>query len=360
VALTREPEGMVFFINGEKQGDPLPVALLGPDKPLRLCLKGNPERRDVPYVGDVDEVRVSSIIRYRDNFTPKNRFEPDADTIALYHFDEGQGDVLTDSSGKNRHGKIEGAKRVPSGNPIPAYTNALGMQFALVPKGKSWLGGGGGQAGTTAVEFKDDFYLGVYEVTQEEWEKVTGSTPSSSKVVEGVTTEEMKRFPVETVSWDDCQHFIEQLTDSLKEPGWIYRLPKQAEWEYACRGGPLENQSAAAFHFYLQKPTDELRPEQANYGHGAGLKRTCKVGTYPPNPVGLFDMHGNVWEWCDDAEQTVDGDCRVNRGGSWWWDSVHCRAAYRSANPPSTRWERLGLRLARVRAPQAAADADLD
>ena len=92
--------------------DPLPVALLGADKRLRLCLAGNPSRRDVPYVGDVDEVRVSSIIRYRDNFTPKRRFEPDDDTVALYHFDEGHGDELKDSSGNNRHGKVVGAKWV--------------------------------------------------------------------------------------------------------------------------------------------------------------------------------------------------------------------------------------------------------
>jgi formylglycine-generating enzyme required for sulfatase activity len=127
IAITREPAGVVFFLNGEKQGEPLPIALSGPDKPLRLCLAGNPQRRDVSYQGDVEEVRVSSSIRYRDNFAPKRRFEPDAETIALFHFDDGKGDVLTDSSGNNHHGKIVGAKWVRA-NASPQIDTAVTVQ----------------------------------------------------------------------------------------------------------------------------------------------------------------------------------------------------------------------------------------
>jgi formylglycine-generating enzyme required for sulfatase activity/WD40 repeat protein/serine/threonine protein kinase len=242
------------------------------------------------------------------------------------------------------------AKQLPS-----RYTNSLGIEFALVPKGKNWLGGGGGSAGTTEVQLKDDFYLGVYEVTQGEWEQVMGNNPShfardggAQGMVKEIPGGELKRFPVELVSWDDAQDFVKKLNELEESAGWVYRLPTESEWEYACRGGPQTDKLQSVFHYYLEKPTDLLLPEQANFGHDKGLRRTCKVGSYAPNRLGLYDMHGNVWEWCVDAERTNDGDCRINRGGSWWWDAVHCRASFRSPNPPTTRWERLGLRVARV------------
>ena len=131
----------------------------------------------------------------------------------------------------------------------------------------------------------------------------------------------------------------------------MYRLPKEAEWEYACRGGPLADKSQMRFDFYLDKPTNQLQPEQANFEHGKGLKRTCKVGSYQPNRLGLYDMHGNVWEWCDDLFDPKDparGSLRVARGGCWYNDSGHCRAAYRNVVPPSARDGNFGLRVARV------------
>ena len=85
----------------------------------------------------------------------------------------------------------------------------------------------------------------------------------------------------------------------------MYRLPKEVEWEYACRGGPMANKLDSAFDFYFDKPVDQLQAEQANFEHGKGLKRTCQVGSYKPNRLGLYDMHGNVWEWCED-EQKLD------------------------------------------------------
>ena len=128
----------------------------------------------------------------------------------------------------------------------PTFTNSLGMEFVLVPKGKSWLGGGGGKPGDKEVEITHDFYLGKYEVTQEEWEKVMGSNPShfsrtggGKDAVKDIADAELKRFPVENVSWDDAQLFLERLNKREKEAGWVYRLPKEAEWEYACRGGPM-------------------------------------------------------------------------------------------------------------------------
>jgi formylglycine-generating enzyme required for sulfatase activity len=233
----------------------------------------------------------------------------------------------------------------------PKFTNGLGMDFVLVPRGKSWLGGGGGKVGDREVEFKEDFYLGKYEVTQEEWEKVTGKTPSAFKDVSGVLKEDQKRFPVESVSWEDAQAFLERLNTTQKEPGWVYRLPKAAEWEYACRGGPCADRSESAYDFYFEEPTNQLLAGQANFmtAPGKGLLRTCKVGSYKPNRLGLCDMHGNVWEWCDDAEKAGDGAAqRVLRGGCWYSASEPCRAANQIAAPPTYRFLNIGVRMARV------------
>jgi len=227
--------------------------------------------------------------------------------------------------------------------PLPArFTNSLGMAFALVPKGKSWLGGGSGKVGIGEVEIRRDFYLGVYEVTQEEWEKVMGQNPSSFKGVG------QKRFPVENVSWEDAQAFVKALNEQVKEAGWEYRLPTEEEWEYACRGGPMANKADSAFDYYFAKPTNELKSEQANF-KDTDLKRTCKVGSYAPNRLGLHDMHGNVQEWCADEMKAAAGaPQRGSRGGSWLNTSVRCRAASRDGRTPSSRGQDLGLRVARV------------
>jgi formylglycine-generating enzyme required for sulfatase activity/serine/threonine protein kinase len=240
--------------------------------------------------------------------------------------------------------------------PFPAaYRNNIGMEFVLVPKGKSWLGGEEGRPGQKEVEIKEDFYLGKYEVTQEEWEKVMGTTPShfsragaGKDEVKDIPDAELKRFPVETVSWDDAQLFLRLLNQRDRHQGWVYRLPTEVEWEYACRGGPMSDRLDSAFDFYFDRPMAQLQPGKANYAQ-PGLGRSCKVGSYPPNKLGLCDMHGNVWEWCDDAEKRGDAVVRGYRGGCYEWHWV-CRATARLAHHQNHRDQRLGLRLARVRA----------
>ena len=131
------------------------------------------------------------------------------------------------------------------------------MEFVLVPKGKSWLGGGGGKPGTKEVEMPDDFYLGKFEVTQEEWEKLMGSNPSAFKEV-GSNQGRPERFPVEKVSWED-----EMVPWAAKRQGKGIGLDvSPAEgggMKYACRGGPLADTSRSAFDFYLDRPTNQLQ-----------------------------------------------------------------------------------------------------
>ncbi len=239
----------------------------------------------------------------------------------------------------------------------PPFKNSLGMEFVKVPKGKSWLGGAANQRGDTQVVIEQDFYLGKYEVTQAEWEGFKGLNKSafqrngaSKDAVMDIPDADLIRFPVEQVSWEECQLFIERLNKQEKESGWKYRFPTTAEWEYACRGGPTDKLDSA-FDYYFAKPTDRLLPDQANYDTKTdkALKRPCKVGSYPPNSLGLHDMHGNVHEWCEETELVVDGASRrVGRGGSWSSAVGHCRASSRYADPASSRSFNLGLRLARV------------
>src|SRR5262249_31466228 len=244
-----------------------------------------------------------------------------------------------------------------AGPPLPnQFKNSLGMEFVRIPKGKSWLGGGAGRPGDKEVEVKHNYYLGKYLVTREEWQNVMGANPTwysrtgpGKDAVQGVSDEELKRFPVENVSWDDAQSFLAELNKRAKESGWVYRLPTEAEWEYACRGGPITDKQDSGYNYYFNKPTNQLLQEQANFNHV--YRRTCKVGSYPPNLLGLHDMHGNVWEWCDDEgpdPNNPKGLARRTRGGSWGADSGGLRADRRNAVPPSARYPDHGLRVARV------------
>ena len=181
-----------------------------------------------------------------------------------------------------------------------------------------------------------DYFIGKYEVTQAEWEAVMGENPSSYKG---------PNLPVEMVSWDDCQEFIEKLNQLT---GLQFRLPTEAQWEYAARGG---NKSKG----YKYSGSNSVK--DVAWYEGNSLDKTHQVGTKLPNELGLYDMSGNVWEWCSDwrgdyssSSQTnptgpASGSRRVIRGGSWLSLAQYCRVSGRTDYLPGDSGNGLGFRL---------------
>jgi formylglycine-generating enzyme required for sulfatase activity len=239
------------------------------------------------------------------------------------------------------------------------------MKFVKVPRGTFWMGGGSSEPPTKQVEIKEDFELAAYIVTQEQWQAVMGRNPShfsrhgaGKDKVTDIGDADLKKFPVEQVSWDDVQEFLRKLNEVQKGKGWLYRLPSEAEWEYACRNAATTKEECS-FDFYFDKPTNDLSSLQANFNgnfpagaaaKGPSLGRPTKVGSYAPNKLGLYDMHGNVYQWCSDLWDAKSSK-RVVRGASWNLNAWDCRAAERRWCGPALRDDFhgfLGVRLART------------
>ena len=230
-----------------------------------------------------------------------------------------------------------------------SYSNGTltvnGIKYNMV-----WVEGGTFSMGATSEQGSDaysdekpvhsvtlsSYYIGKTEVTQALWKAVMGSNPS---YFEG------DDLPVEQVSWDDCQEFIRKL-NSLT--GQNFRLPTEAEWEFACRGG----NNSRGYKYSGSNYIDNVAWNWDNSG-----KKTHPVATKSPNELGIYDMSGNVWEWCADrygdyssGAQTnpkgpYDGSGRVNRGGSWFDNAGNCRSSNRNYYRPAYRNDFLGLRL---------------
>ena len=237
------------------------------------------------------------------------------------------------------------------------------MRFVWVPGGCYQMGspeseeGHGSDGGPRHEVCVDGFWLSKYEVTQGQWQKVMGSNPSHFKKGEN--------YPVERVSWEDAQAFIKKL--STKNRGkYKFRLPTEAEWEYACRAG-----TTTPFFFGETIGTDQANYD-GNHTYGKGKKgvyrqQTTPVGSFPANAFGLHDMHGNVWEWCEDiySDQAYgehqrsnpiytgtnyqSGSYRVLRGGGWFNFPHRLRSAHRFRNVAASRDGDVGFRLVRTR-----------
>jgi formylglycine-generating enzyme required for sulfatase activity len=184
-----------------------------------------------------------------------------------------------------------------------------------------------------------DFYIGKYEVTQAQWKAVMGSNPSHFSGCENC--------PVEQISWNDVQEFIKKLN---AKTGLNYRLPTEAEWEYAARGGA----KSLGYKYSGSNSVDEVAWYDGNSGN-----KTHAVGTKQANELGIYDMSGNVWEWCNDwygnysseAQSNPKGpssaSLRVFRGGCWNYSAQFVRVSDRSRSTPDYRYDFLGFRLVR-------------
>jgi formylglycine-generating enzyme required for sulfatase activity len=240
-------------------------------------------------------------------------------------------------------------------SPQKSITNTIDMKFMLIPSGSFTMGSPPDEPGRNnnekqhEVRISKPFYLQTTEVSQAQWKKVIGKNPSSFKGCGD-------NCPVENVSWEDAQKFISKLNQI--ESTNKYRLPTEAEWEYACRA-----ETTTPFF------TGEcISAYQANYdGHYAGpncptgtwRRTTVKVGSFLPNDWGLYDMHGNVWEWVEDwygdypSKSVVDpkgpdkGELRVLRGGSWDHHALYMRSANRHRGKPVFRTSNQGFRVVR-------------
>jgi formylglycine-generating enzyme required for sulfatase activity len=256
----------------------------------------------------------------------------------------------------------------PPGQSAPApvlrkkFNNSIDMKFVRIPAGKFTMGSPADEPNRRneelqhEVEFKKPIYMGVYPVTQAQYKKVMGVNPSyfsatggGRALVNGLKTDD---FPVEMVSWSSAVDFCKKLSALAAEKGSrrVYRLPTEAEWECACRGGAKK---PTAFHY-----GKTLNTKDANFVSSA-LNRSTKVGSYKPNAWGLYDFHGNVWHWCSDYHASdyyskspkkdprgpATGFNRIIRGGSFGNTADNCRTAYRNQYGPGNTSQYVGFRV---------------
>lgn len=231
--------------------------------------------------------------------------------------------------------------------PVAAKTETVvlgagvSMEFVLIPAGVFQMGspeevGDEDETPRHQVTLTRPFYLGKYEVTQEQWVQLMGSNPSHFKGA---------KQPVDTVSWKDCQRFLEKLQEKT---GRVFTLPTEAQWEYACRAG-----TGTRWHFGDESA---LAGEYAWFEKNSGGV-THPVGGKKPNPWGIHDLHGNLGEWCadwytspypktgvTDPRGSPTGESRIVRGGAWGDDPANLRSAYRNANGPDGAHNGIGFR----------------
>jgi len=231
------------------------------------------------------------------------------------------------------------------------------MEFVRIEPGTFTMGSPSSESGRIGdedpqhqVTIGQGFWVGKYEITQEQWQSVMETTPWSDQD----NVQEDPNNPAVWISWDDVQGFIHQLNEAVGDS--LYRLPTEAEWEYACRAGTTtpwsfgDDENELGDHAWYDENA-----------RGAGEKYAHPVGTKSPNPWGLYDMHGNVWEWCqdwssrytsgnqEDPSGPETGSTRILRGGNFGNSARSTRSAYRFYYAPDSRYIGIGARLVRIR-----------
>lgn len=255
-----------------------------------------------------------------------------------------------------------------------AFTNKLGMRFILIPAGSFVMGSPDDEQGRERYEAQhkvtltQPFFMQETEVTQDQWKKLVGFNPSAFPDCGG-------NCPVDTVSWDQCMEFIKILNQW--EGTTRYRLPTEAEWEYACRAGSTTAFANGPITRLFCKDVDPVLDRIGWYCGNSGYRnppdglRPHPVKTKQPNAWGLYDMHGNVQEWVLDSclwrdiwkgkvgvftdtysgprvdPLSREGDRKIFRGGGWHQSARYCRSAYRSYYKPVAKRNSLGFRIVR-------------
>ena len=240
------------------------------------------------------------------------------------------------------------------------------LDMVLIPAGSFLMGSAEGEESSYEDEYPQhevtvpEFFLGRTPVTQAQWRVVAGYDQVDRELKLAPSRFEGGDRPVERVSWDDAQEFCKRLSNHTNR---VYRLPSEAEWEYACRAG-----TTTPFYFGRYISTELANYNGSEFGESPAGERkgeTTNVWDYPPNPWGLHDMSGNVWEWCEDdwhgsyEGAPVNGSAwfddkstsqkkelrKLLRGGSWVGDPRDCRSAYRDYNSREDRYGNIGFRV---------------
>ena len=290
-------------------------------------------------IQEVERRRIQEVERRRAEAAEQQRRAQEAEQRRIQEVERRRAEAA------EQQRRAQEAERQREANEL---VNTIGMEFVRIEAGTFQMGSparrtGRAEAGDLhTVRISQPFYLGKYEVTQGQWRAVLGDNPAHFTDCGDIC-------PVENVSWEDARAFIREL--NLREGVRTYRLPTEAEWEYATRAG---TRTAYSFGNAVSR--------LGAYGwySGNSEKRTHPVGEKRPNAWGLYDLHGNVWEWVTDwygdypSDRVTNprgpsaGTSRVTRGGSWNHTALNCRAGTRAVGPPRHRSSYVGFRLART------------
>ncbi|KZL49039.1 protein kinase [Nodularia spumigena CENA596] len=256
----------------------------------------------------------------------------------------------------DKTGKIIDRRNFEAKSSIEDLGNGVSLEMVQIPRGTFRMGSlakelqRGNDEGPQREVKVNEFFMGRYPVTQAQYQAIMGKNPARFKG---------EKRPVEQVSWDEAVEFCTKLS---QKTGKTYRLPSEAEWEYACRAG-----TTTPFYFG-ETITTELVNYDGSFSYASAPKgervgETTDVGKFPPNSFGLYDMHGNIWEWCQDTykpnyeKATTDGGAyesgnnnhsRSLRGGSWFNIARYCRSAVRNSRPRAYRYSHVGFRVVAV------------